>query len=188
MEFFNGMNPLLQTFWFIALPATLIFLVQTVLTFTGGDATDGLHADFDSDLTHSSGPFQLFSLRNLVNFLLGFGWSGISFFNSIESKGLLIFISTLIGVAFVASFFFILLQVKKLGEDNSFNINNAVGKTGSVYLTIPALKSGIGKVQVSVKGAVHELEAITLGEKILTGALIKIVKIENEHLLIVETI
>lgn len=186
MEFFYGMDPLLKTFWFIALPATLIFLVQTVLTFMGGDASDGLNADFDSDLSHVDGPFQLFSLRNLVNFMLGFGWSGVSFFNTIENRGLLILFSGIIGVAFVAAFFFILLQVKKLGEDNSFNIKNALGKTGSVYLTIPGARSGVGKVQVSVNGAVHELEAITTGQKLSSGSLIKIVKIESNNIVLVE--
>lgn len=186
MEFFSDMEPLLRTFWFIALPASLIFLVQTIMTFAGADATDGIDADFDSNLSDTHAPFQLFSLRNLVNFLLGAGWGGISFYNSIENKTVLILVSAAIGVAFVAAFFFIIRQVQRFGEDNSFNIDNALNQTGTVYIPIPENKTGTGKVQVSVKGSVHELTAITSNERIATGTLVKVVKIENSNLVVVE--
>jgi hypothetical protein len=35
-------------------------------------------------------PFEIFTLRNLINFLLGFSWTGISFYDAIENKMLLI--------------------------------------------------------------------------------------------------
>jgi len=186
MEFFNGMEPLLKTFWFIAIPATLIFLVQTVLTFVGADATDGLEADFDSNLSGAEAPFQLFSLRNMVNLLLGIGWTGIAFYSSINSKGLLIGLSVLVGVLFVLVFFLLIRQLQKLGEDNTFNIQKTLQQTGTVYLTIPEQKSGFGKVQVSVHGAVHEINAITEKEKLPSGSMVRIVKIESNNLVLVE--
>lgn len=186
MEFFSDMEPLLRTFWFIALPASLIFLVQTIMTFIGADATDGIDADFDSNLTDTHAPFQLFSLRNLINFLLGAGWGGISFYNSIDNKTALILVSAAIGVAFVAAFFFIIRQVQRFGEDNSFNINLTLNQTGTVYIPVPENKTGTGKIQVSVKGSVHELNAITLNERIPTGTLIRIIKIETSNLVLVE--
>lgn len=186
MEFFDNMEPLLRAFWFIALPASLIFLVQTVMTFSGTDAHDGIDADFNGDLADGHAPFQLFSLRNLVNFLLGAGWGGISFYNTISNKTILIVVAVLIGVAFVAAFFFIIRQVQRFGEDNSFNIDNALNQTGTVYIPIPENKTGTGKVQVSVRGSVHELTAITHHERIATGTLVKVVKIENSNLVLVE--
>ncbi len=186
MEFFSNMEPLLRSFWFIAIPVSIIFLIQTVMTFMGVDAGDGIDADFDSNLSGTDAPFQLFSLRNLVNFLLGAGWGGISFYNTVENKTLLILISAAIGVAFVAIFFLIIRQVQRFGEDNSFNIQQALNQTGTVYIPIPENKTGTGKVQVSVKGSVHELTAITLNERIATGALIKVTKIENNNLVVVE--
>ena len=36
------------------------------------DSGDGLEADFDGDMDGGDEAFQLFSFRNLVNFLLGF--------------------------------------------------------------------------------------------------------------------
>ena len=80
MEFFSSMDTYLQGFWFIAIPVSIIFVIQTVMTFVGANASDGLAADFDGDFSGNDAPFQLFSLRNLVNFLLGFSWTGISFY------------------------------------------------------------------------------------------------------------
>ncbi|PJB12183.1 MAG: serine protease [Flavobacteriales bacterium CG_4_9_14_3_um_filter_40_17] len=188
MEFFNHLEPLLKTFWFIAIPASIVFILQTVLTFVGADASDGADADFDSNLSGTDTPFQLFSFRNLINFLLGFGWTGISFYESITNKTILILISLLVGIMFVIVFFVIIKQIQKLAENNSFNIANTLGKTAEVYLTIPAKKSGKGKILISVNGSFHELDAITEKDEIKTGSMVRIIKVESGNLLEVETL
>jgi hypothetical protein len=78
--------------------------------------------------------------------------------------------------------------VQKLAEDNSFKISNTLNKTAEVYLTIPENKKGKGKIMISVNGAFHELEAMTENDKIQSGSVVKVVKIENNNILIVETI
>jgi hypothetical protein len=188
MNFFDALDPLLKTLWFIAIPTSLIFLIQTVMTFAGVDSHEGLNADFDSNLHGGDTPFQLFSFRNLINFLLGFSWSGISFHEVIPNDILLIGVSFIVGVLFVAAFFLIIRQIERLAEDNSFQITNSLNKTGSVYLTIPGMKKGMGKVQVSVNGAFHELDAITENEKIESSTPVRIVRIENNNLVVVERI
>lgn len=188
MGILENLEPLLKTFWYIALPVSLIFVVQTIMTFIGADATDGTEADFNGDFDGGEAPFQLFSLRNLINFLLGFSWSGISFYNLIANTPLLIGVSVIVGILFVLMFFVIIRQVQRLAEDNSFKISNTLEKTADVYLTIPGNKSGKGKILISVKGSVHELDAMTENESIPTGAVVKVVKIENNNILIVETI
>lgn len=188
MEFFDSLDPFLRTYWFIALPTSLIFIIQTAMTFIGVDASEGLDADFDGNLDGGDGPFQVFSFRNLINFLLGFSWSGISFYDTISNKTILLIVALAIGVAFVLVFFYIMRQIQKLAEDNTFNINEAVGKTAEVYLTIPEKMSGKGKVMISVKGSFHELPAMTEHEKITTNSLIKVVRIESNEILIVEQI
>ena len=166
----------------------MVFIIQTIMTFIGADSSDGVSADFDGDLSGTEAPFQLYSLRNLVNFLLGFSWTGISFYTSISSKPLLIGISLAVGILFVILFFMIIRQVQKLAEDNSFKISNTLNKTAEVYLTIPENKKGKGKILISVNGAFHELDAMTENDKIQSGAVVKVVKIENNNILIVETI
>ena len=77
MNFLEHYEPLLKAFWYIALPVSIFFLLQTISTFIGlsGSETDADSHDGDGDM-----PFELFTLRNLINFLLGFSWTGISFF------------------------------------------------------------------------------------------------------------
>ncbi|WP_281231415.1 NfeD family protein [Flavobacterium gelatinilyticum] len=188
MELLESLPALLKSFWYIAIPTSLIFLIQTIITFSGLDISDGLDTDFDGHFHDGDMDFQVFSLRNLVNFLLGFSWTGISFYSTIgEKPWFLIVLSLVVGVLFVLLFFFVIKQVQKLAEDNSFKITSTLDKTAEVYLTIPEHKTGKGKIMISVNGAYHELEAMTENERIPSGAAVKVIKIEN-NILIVETI
>ncbi|HEU0126594.1 MULTISPECIES: NfeD family protein [Flavobacterium] len=187
MEVLESLPTLLKSFWYIAIPTSLIFLIQTIITFSGLDIADGFDTDFDAHL-HDGGDFQFFSLRNLINFLLGFSWTGISFYSTIgEQPWFLITLAFVVGVFFVLLFFFVIKQVQKLAEDNSFKITNTLDKTAEVYLTIPENKTGKGKIMISVNGAFHELEAMTENNRIPSGSAVKVIKIEN-NILIVETI
>ena len=186
MEFFNAMEPMLRAYWFIALPASIIFLLQTIMTFIGLDAGDGTSADFDGDMDGGDMPFQLFSFRNLINFLLGLGWGGICFYNSIDNQIILGIVATLMGAIFLVLFFLIIKQLTKLEENNTFTLSMAIGKTGDVYLTIPENKSGSGIIQVSVGGSVREIQAITSGEKLESGTMIRITNLESDNLVHVE--
>lgn len=183
MNFLENYEPLLQAFWYIALPVSIFFVLQTIATFIGlGDS----ETDADSDGGDGGDmPFELFTLRNLINFLLGFSWTGISFYDKFENKTILIVIAVLIGLTFVAVFFVLIKQILKLSEDNSFKIENTLNKTADVYLTIPEAKSGKGKIQISVNGAFHELDAMTTNiEKIPSGAVVKVIAIESNILLV----
>ena len=188
IETFEHLEPLLKTFWFVAIPASLVFIIQTVLTFTGLDSGDGMETDLDSGMDSHDTPFHVFTIRNLINFMLGFSWTGISCYQSIESKPFLIILSLVVGVVFVYLFFVIIRQIQKLAEDNSFRLSSTLQKTAEVYLTIPGAKTGKGKVMVSVKGTFHELDAITEGATIPSNTLVRITGIDSGNLLIVETI
>ena len=188
MEFLESLDPLLKTFWFIAIPTSIIFIIQSIMTFTGMDSSEGIQADFDSNLDSGDAPFQLFSFRNLINFLLGFSWTGIAFFETISNKVFLFIAAISVGSLFVLLFFLIIKQLMRLAEDNTFNINKSVNKTAEVYINIPGEKKGKGKVQISVDGSVHEIDAVTEGEKISSGTIVKIVRVENNNLLVVEKI
>ncbi len=184
-EFFANMDGTQQFYWYIAIGASVIFIIQTIMTFVGADADTGVDADFDGNLDGGDSPFQLFSLRNLINFLLGFGWAGVSLYHVIENNILLAIVAFLVGVLFIAFFFFIMRALLKLSEDNSFKIEDTIGKTADVYLSIPAAKTGKGKVFISVRGSTHELSAITNSvDEIKNGSLVKVVGIEGDILIV----
>ena len=64
-EFFANMDGTQQFYWYIAIGASVIFIIQTIMTFVGADADTGVDADFDGNLDGGDSPFQLFSLRPL---------------------------------------------------------------------------------------------------------------------------
>ena len=74
----------------------------------------------------------------------------------------------------------------KLTDSGTLNLQNAIGKVGSVYLTIPAKRDGLGKVQVKVQG-LRTLDAMTdYEEEIKTGSVIEVVEILNNEILVVK--
>ena len=187
MEWYNALDPILKVYWTIALITSLIFLIQAIMTFVGMDSSDGVHADFDGNMDIEA-PFQLFSLRNLINFLLGYGWAGVCFYEKIESTLWLSFAAIGTGLVFVILFFFLMSQVKRLARDNSFRIEETFGRIADVYLSIPAEKKGKGKIQISVRGAYHEIEAMTAGDRIPTGAKVKVETIIDSQTVLVSPI
>lgn len=190
MDLFNSFEPLQKFFWVIALCASLVFLIQTIMTFVGL----GTDADVDAgpmdgsvDSMEDGSLSGVFSFRNLINFLLGYGWAGALLFSSIEKGWLLQVVAIAVGLAFVLAFVFMFRQVMKLSHDGSFKMSEAVGLKADVYLRIPAARSGRGKVQVSVKGSVHEVDAMTdRNDEIATGGQVKILKVLGDDLLLVE--
>ena len=175
LEFLVNMDSLLRGFWYIALAASLVFVIQTVLTIIGGSGGDGVDADFDGDLDDGHAPFQFFSFRNLVNFLLGFGWGGIALYPSINNSTLVVVLAAVIGIGFILLYLVLIKQILKLSENNTFNIHDLVGKHADVYYRIPGENNGTGKVHISFKGTMHELKAYTKGEEIKTGEQVRIV-------------
>jgi hypothetical protein len=190
MELFNSLEPLQKFFWVIALCASLVFLIQTIMTFVGL----GTDADVDAgpmdgsvDSVEDGSLSGVFSFRNLINFLLGYGWAGVLLFDSFEKRLVLQLVAIAVGLVFVLAFVFMFRQVMKLSHDGSFKMQEAVGLKADVYLRIPAARSGRGKVQVSVKGSVHEIDAMTdNSEEIATGGQVRIVKVLGDDLLLVE--
>lgn len=184
---YGQFDTLTQVFWGCAIVASLIFAVQLVLLLIGldSDAADVDSTfdvpDADGDTTDVGGSITLFSVKNLINFLVGFGWAGVCFSSIIPNKILLTAIAVMVGCLFVAMFVFIYKQTRKLEHNGAFRINDCVGKVADVYLRIPAHNEGLGKVQLSVNGSIHEVNAMTDGDIIATGKKVTIVEVINNE-------
>ena len=190
IELFNSLEPLQKFFWTIACCASLVFIIQTIMTFIGlGTDTDVDAGPMDGsvDSIEDGALSGVFSFRNLVNFLLGYGWAGVLLFDDIEKRWLLQLVAIAVGLLFVLAFVFMFRQVMKLSHDGSFKMTETVGLKADVYLRIPAARSGRGKVQVSVKGSVHEIDAVTDNDtEIATGGQVEIVEVLGDDLLLVK--
>ncbi len=212
-HWFTSLDSTMQIFWACSIAASVVFVIQNALMLMGlGDmdsdvdadvSTDfDVHTDFDADghgdtdistghtghegTLGSAGIFSLFTLRNFINFFLGFGWGGVSLAPVVQNRALLVFLSVLSGLLFVAVFVVMFRFILRLERNGSFRIQDCVGQTASVYLRIPANHSAAGKVQVSVNGSVHEINAFTDGDFLPTGSRVRIVSVIDSGSLLVE--
>ena len=178
----------MQILWAVTLSASLIFVIQTVMTFLGlGDH----NADFDMDTSDGSfdadPSMNLLTFRNLVNFCLGFGWTAVLMHEKIESNALLIIVSVIVGILLVAIVMWIFKWLSGMQQTGNIDVHkSAVGCEGKVYLTIPGERNGEGKVQITINNAVREYDAVTDGETIKTGTAIKVTEVINDYTLLVE--
>jgi len=187
IESFKSLEPMLQGYWVLALLSSLVFIIQAIATFVGFgadvDADLGGDADFDAD------GFHIISVKTIVCFILGFGWTGVLFWDSIESRVLLAVLAFVIGLGFMLLIALMLHWVLKLDKDNTFHTEKVVGMTADVYLRIPAARQETGKIIVSLDGSVHELEALTDdSETIPTGGKVEILSVVKSSVVLVKKI
>lgn len=176
-----------MVYWLIAAPATLVFAFLLVMTIFSSDAD----TDVQTDLGHSFGdgdgiPFQLLSLKNIVGFFTMFGWSGLGFISIGMAPFLVILFSFICGFMMMVAMATLFYLMSRLAETGNMNIRNAVGRTGEVYLPIPAKREGIGKIQITVQGTLQTLDAITDDlEAISTSSIIQVTDVINNQILLV---
>ena len=188
ITWWTSLSTAMQVLWAITLSASLIFVIQTVMTFLGlGDH------DADFDLDTSDGSFDadpsmnLLTFRNLVNFCLGFGWTAVLMHEKIQSNALLIIVSVIVGILLVTVVMWIFKCLSGMQQTGNIDVHkSAVGCEGKVYLTIPGERKGEGKVQITINNAVREYDAVTDGETIPTGKAIKVTEVINDFTLLVE--
>lgn len=208
-EWWQSLSLSMQILWAITLSASLIFIIQSIMTFIGAaggsdfDINSDVDTDFsadsadlsvDSDLSidsdtpsHPSTGMGLLTFRNFVNFFLGFGWTAILLGPEVKSTALLLFVSVMVGVGLVAIVMLLFKWVSSMQESGNIDVfKSAVDCQGKVYLTIPGNREGFGKVQITINNAVREYEALTDGDTLKTGTAIRVVEVIDSNTLLVE--
>ena len=169
-----------QIFICVAIPSTVLMVVQFVLTLIGmGDLTSDADVDVDvdvdvdadlddvTDAVDARDPFdygiafRLFTLRGLISFLAVMGWTGYALGDgSIGYIGPVI-ISVVAGFLMMFAIAGLAYLFEKLQSNGNIQIANAIGKSGTVYLTVPKCREGKGKINVVVQERYGEYEAVT---------------------------
>ena len=206
IDWWTSLSLFMKILWAITIISSLIFIIQSILTFIGADAGDGgIDADFggtdadlgggdlntdvdsSSDYSDMGSGMNLLTFRNFVNFFLGFGWTAVLFAGEIKSTAVLMLLSIVVGVALVFAVMYLFKWLSSMQQTGTINVyKTSVGCTGKVYLTIPAARSGEGKVQITINDSVREYDALTDGEELPTGTNIKVLEAIDAHTLLVE--
>ncbi len=176
----------------------VLFLIRTVLSVIGGDVDADTDVDFavhdlnldggmDGDfgghgVSHiGEANFQLFSLHGITGFFMIFGLIGLA----LSKAGVHDLLTALAGLvaggitmAVVAGIYW---YMRTLQSDGTMRMESAIGKTGTVYLTIP--ETGSGQVSVIVQGGIKQFNAVSINkDRIPTGEKIRIVKVNGSTL------
>ncbi len=185
----DALDILGKVFALIAIPSTLILIVQTILMFIGiGGEADGVSVDA-SDAVDSIGDdvsgggifgddvpggtdidgaeipqepgLRILSFRTVIAFLAVFGWVGIELLKLGAGSIAAIVVGVLSGLAIMIIMAFLIKELFKLQSSGNTDIKNAVGASGTAYIPIPSQRQGKGKVTVTFQNTTQELEAVT---------------------------
>ncbi|MBQ9086327.1 MAG: NfeD-like protein [Clostridia bacterium] len=211
LAWWNSLSMAVQVFYCIAIPSTLILVIQTILLFLGiGDDADGLDgiggdaapdgpdADpgdgvFGEELAtedpdpHGWDGLRILTFRGIIAFFVVFGWVGVAMGATGASLWLTIPIAFLSGLAMMITLAVLLRAVMRLRSDGNTDNRNAIGTSGRVQLTIPAYRTGEGKVHLMLQGSYVERDAVTdETEPIPTGCEIVVIGVSGQTTLVVK--
>ena len=65
------------------------------------------------------------------------------------------------GFAFMMLMFVTMRLLMSMRDDGSLHYENAIGLRGQVYVTIPAIRAGIGQIEVMLQGRLITASAVT---------------------------
>ena len=206
MTWWNDLTALQQIFAGIAIPATLVMLIQIIMLIVGfsdsggSDADISSHTDFHVHDLHPADPhdynggmdhsdvaaIKLFTIRSIVAFFSVGGWTGVVMISLKLPLPAVIVFSLMAGWA---ALYFVTWSVRmafRMQSSGNVLIGNAVGKTGEVYINIPAASKGYGKVNVVVQERFSEFDAQTeCGRDIKTGETVVVTGVSKDDVLLV---
>lgn len=187
-----------QIFACVAIPATIVLLIQTVLMLVGigleadggdiaiGDSVDADAPEFDVDL-EGMDALRIFSIRGIIAFLVVFGWVGFVMDGANVRLLITVPVAAVSGFAMMLVLALLMRTVMRLRNDGNLDNKNALGVSGRVYLTIPPERKGEGKVNVLLQGTYVERDAVTDEENsIPTGCEIVVVGLSGQTTLVVK--
>lgn len=202
----EALTGLQQIFAIAAIPATVILILQTILSLfglgQGGDAdASDVAADVDADMDVDTDAdvdtgaddlsdidgLRLLTVRSIIAFFAVGGWLGVVLVDVGVHTAFSIVGAVLGGclAAFLIALFFKLIY--KLQSNGNIDVKNAIGKNATVYLTIPASGTSTGKITMELQDRYVELEAKTKqGNPIKTGSTVTIIDVIDSGTVLVE--
>lgn len=156
-----------------ALTGSAILLLQLLLGAAGvsddADAQSGEGAHVGLDLL---------SVRALSAGLAAFGVGGMLGMRTPLGAVAGLVLGSILGAGAALGVAWVMRSMLRLESDGSLQLENAIGATAHVYLGIPPMKEGTGKVHVVVQGRTVELSAVTAHDApLLTGASVVVIDV-----------
>ena len=187
INWWNALSDLEQFFAVIAIPSTIILVIQTIISaFTFGGDSDVDTMDTDTSIELSDISFRMFTVRGFIAFFSIFGWSGLVMLKNQVPVGVSIFLAVIFGMLSMALVAYAFILFMKLQSNGALNINNAIGISGTVYIPIPPNRKGRGKITILVSERLSEFDAVTDEDLQISSELaVTVVAVTGENTLVV---
>ena len=190
IHWWNSLGITGQIFAVIAIPSTLVLLVQTILLFFvigDGDTDIDIDPDLSDGLDTGSDGLAVFSIRGITAMLAVSGWSGLAMYQAGWKLWLVIVLAIVFGVIALVGIAYMMRAIMKLQDEGNIDIGSAIGKSGKVYIPIPAEMSGTGKINLTLQERFIEVDAVTPCSRVIkTGETVRIIATDEVGTLVVE--
>jgi len=188
---FSNFNGLEMFFLACAIIGGFFVFVKLIMQFVGGDAHTGVGVDgdigMDTEHVDSDVGFRLLSMHGLSAFFMMFGLVGLALYRQSQVGVIIAIIGAVAaGTASVWVIGKLFQGAVRLQSSGTLKTADAVGCTGTVYLTIPA--GGTGRVSLNFQNRLREFDASEKnGAAVSTGTPVRVIQVKA-NLLIVEII
>lgn len=176
-----------QVFWFIAIIFSVLFFIQFILLLIGFDS-DNAEFDHGGDSGSLEHEFSALSARSIIAFFTFFGWTGVLAMGNQFNVWIAVALATGVGLTAMFIVAYLMYKFAQLEQSGTLNFYHALDQYGEVYLPIPGYQVGKGKIHLKIDGTVREVDAITDGELLKTGAQVKVIEIMEDNTLKVESL
>ena len=140
-----------------------MLLAQLVMLFLGHDG-DAAHAH---DSIDGTGELPVLSVRAIVAFFVGFGWTGVAMLKAGYSVPVATISGLGVGGAFMGAVAMLMRLLYSLQQSGNVDYRNAVGSHGKVYIAIAPRMQKSGQVEVLVQGRLRVVEAMSKADRVL---------------------
>ena len=184
LDWFMSMTLFEQIFYGIAIISTGLFVLKGIFLIFGiSSASDGL----DVDCADATG-ISYFSVIGILSFLAVGSWGAILAYSFSDSHLVSIIAGLFSGFVEMFATIQFIRFLRNMQESGNLKISLAIGKIGEVYLTIPPMELGEGKVNVVINGSLRECQAVSLDKtSIPTGTKVRIVDLQGDDVLVVQS-
>jgi hypothetical protein len=158
-----------------------VLALQIVAGFFGLGGDHDLHfGHHDLGGSDVGEGLQLLSVRSLAAALAVYGASGLWLATFLPPWAAVLGAAVPGFLAALATAY-LMRSLVRMESDGSLRLEEAVGATGQVYLTVPGDSTGTGLVQFPLQGRSVELKAVTREKEALkTGASVLVISVDPE--------
>ena len=188
-EMYASLSGFGQVIFIVACISTGIFVIKATLMMfgIGVDDVDVPDADVPDDVTAdvpaeiASGSLHFLTLHGIAAFFAVGSWATLVTLDKTGSNAISIVVGVIAGALMMVASAYMMRAMMRLQQSGNVNTTNAIGKIGEVYLRIPPMGKGRGKINVVLGGKECEYEAVSQDEEeIPYGTRVRVVDLQEE--------